>query len=289
MFKAGLLKDKVILVTGGGSGLGKSMVASFLKNGAKCIISGRREEVLVETAKELDPGGESILPIPCDVRYTRDVEKMLDIAHERFERIDVLLNNAAGNFVSPTERLSPNAFKLIIDIVLMGTINCTTLLGKRWIKQGKGGTVLNILTTYASTGSGYVVPSACAKAGVEAMTKSLAAEWGRKFNIRFVGIAPGPFPTKGAWSRLLPDPKLEEYSIDRIPLKRFGKHEELTNLATYLVSDQAAYINGEVVRIDGGEAQALAGEFCFLDSVSDESWDLYEQEIKKNTQKKKEG
>ena len=209
---------------------------------------------------------------PGDVRKLEDVELMTSQAIDKFGKIDGLLNNAAGNFISPTEMLSPNAFKVVIDIVLMGTWNCTSTIGKEMIKNKKGN-VLSIVTTYAWTGSPYVVPSAAAKAGVLAMTRSLAVEWG-KYNIRFNAIAPGPFPTKGAWSRLMP-PGFEDFEDgmkNKIPMKRFGERHELENLASYLMSDGSAYINGEVVTIDGGEWLAGAAEFSEMDKIPDSLW-----------------
>ena len=264
MFKDNLLNDKTIVVTGGGSGLGKSMARRFGELGANLVISGRRKEVLEEAAHEFSQQNIDVLTCPGDVRKIEDVESMSKQALDKFGTVDALLNNAAGNFISPTEMLSQNAFKAVIDIVLMGTWNCTSVLGKEMIKNKKGN-ILSIVTTYAWTGSPFVVPSAAAKAGVLAMTRSLAVEWG-KYNIRFNAIAPGPFPTKGAWSRLMP-PGFDDFEDDmknKIPMKRFGERHELENLASYLMSDGSAYINGEVVTIDGGEWIAGAGEFSDL-------------------------
>ena len=204
MLKDGALKGQTIIVTGGGTGLGRSMGKYFLELGANLVITSRKIEVLEKSAKELEEEtGGTVLPVQCDVRDYEQVENVLKVTEERFGQINGLLNNAAGNFVSPTERLSNRAFDTIIDIVLKGTTNFTLALGKKWIEQKQAGTVLNIVTTYAWTGSGYVVPSACAKAGVLSMTRSLAVEWA-KYKIRLNAIAPGPFPTEGAWSRLLP-------------------------------------------------------------------------------------
>jgi NAD(P)-dependent dehydrogenase (short-subunit alcohol dehydrogenase family) len=205
---------------------------------------------------------------------------MVDHTVNEFGKIDILLNNAAGNFISPTENLSPNGFKTIVDIVLNGTFNCTQAAGKV-MRKNKGGVILNIVTTYAWTGSGYVVPSACAKAGVLAMTRSLAVEWA-KYGIRTVAIAPGPFPTEGAWSRLAPPGLgIKKKMINRIPLKRVGEHHELANLASYLVSDQAGYINGEVVTIDGGEWLQGAGEMNGLEKIPKAVWKLMEMKRRK--------
>jgi len=282
MLRDNALKDKVIIVTGGGSGLGKAMTTYFLELGAKVAITSRDIEKLQNTATELEQQtGGTCLPIACDARHYDQVENMLQQVLSAFGKVDVLLNNAAGNFISPTERLSANAFDTIIDIVLKGSKNCTLALGKHWIDKGeKNKTVLNIVTTYAWTGSGYVVPSATAKAGVLAMTRSLAVEWA-KYGIRMNAIAPGPFPTKGAWDRLLPGELKDQFDITKqVPLRRVGDHQELANLAAYLVSDFSQYINGEVVTIDGGEWLQGAGEFNMLENIPKELWDMLEQMIK---------
>jgi NAD(P)-dependent dehydrogenase (short-subunit alcohol dehydrogenase family) len=282
MLRDDALKGKVIVVTGGGSGLGKAMTKYFLELGAKVAITSRNLEKLQGTAKELEEqtGGEC-LPVQCDVRHYEQVENMLQQTVEKFGPVDILLNNAAGNFISPTERLSANAFDTIIDIVLKGSKNCTLAFGKHWIDKGeKNKTVLNIVTTYAWTGSAYVVPSATAKAGVLAMTRSLAVEWA-KYGIRMNAIAPGPFPTKGAWDRLLPGDLKEKFDLaKKVPLKRVGEHQELANLAAYLVSDFSAYVNGEVITIDGGEWLKGAGQFNLLEAIPEEMWDMLEQMIK---------
>ena len=282
MLKEGSLDGQVIVVTGGGSGLGKAMTTYFLELGAKVVISSRNIDKLNKTAKELeDKTGGKVLPVQCDVRHYDQVEAMLESTLKEFGKVDGLLNNAAGNFISPTERLSSNAFDTIIDIVLKGTKNCTLAFGKHWINiKQKKATVLNIVTTYAWTGSSYVVPSATAKAGVLAMTRSLAVEWA-KYGIRFNAIAPGPFPTKGAWDRLLPGDLKDKFDMKKkIPLRRMGEHQELANLAAYLMSDFSAYINGEVVTIDGGEWLQGAGEFNMLESIPQEMWDMLEMMIR---------
>ncbi|GGE07706.1 SDR family oxidoreductase [Psychroflexus salis] len=282
MLRDNALQGKTILVTGGGSGLGKSMTKYFMELGANAVITSRNLDKLETTAKELETEtGAKCLPLQCDVRHYDQVENMLKKAHETFGEVDVLLNNAAGNFISPTERLSANAFDTIIDIVLKGSKNCTLALGKYWIdKKQTNKTVLNIVTTYAWTGSAYVVPSATAKAGVLAMTRSLAVEWA-KYGIRFNAIAPGPFPTKGAWDRLLPGELKDKFDLaKKVPLKRVGDHQELANLAAYLVSDFSHYLNGEVITIDGGEWLKGAGQFNLLEQIPDEMWDMLEAMIK---------
>lgn len=280
MLRDGALENKTIIVTGGGTGLGKSMATYFLKLGANIVICSRRTDVIEKTAKELtELTGQQVLPITCDVRKHDQIENVIAKAIEKFGKVDGLVNNSAGNFISPTERLSYKAVDVVVDIVLRGTYYFTLALGKYWIENNIKGTVLNISTTYAYTGSGWVVPSAMAKAGVLAMTKSLAFEWARH-GIRLNAIAPGPFPTKGAWDRLFPEELSEKFSFEnRIPLHRVGEHQELTNLAAYLISDFSSYMTGEVITLDGGEVLA-AGQFNFLKEVSDTQWDAIEEQIK---------
>lgn len=287
MLKEDSLKGKTIIVTGGGSGLGKAMTAYFLELNANVVITSRNLEKLSKTAEELNAiGNGSCKAIACDVRNYEAVEQMLEETLNIFGNVDILVNNAAGNFISPTERLSANAFDTIIDIVLKGSKNCTLALGKHWIdKKETNKTILNIVTTYAWTGSAYVVPSATAKAGVLAMTRSLAVEWA-KYGIRCNAIAPGPFPTKGAWDRLLPGDLKDNFNpAKKVPLKRVGEHQELANLAAYLVSDFSAYINGEVITIDGGEWLQGAGQFNLLEQLPTEIWDQLEAMIKSKKNK----
>jgi len=282
MLKKNSLNGKTIIVTGGGSGLGKSMSEYLLTLGANIVITSRREDLLKKVADDMmKEFGGKVLPIACDVRDPDMVSKVIDDSFLKFKKVDCLLNNAAGNFISPTERLSTRAFDAVIDIVLKGTVNFSLLLGKKWIKQKESGNILNIVTTYAWTGSGYVVPSACAKAGVLSLTRSLAVEWA-KYNIRSNAIAPGPFPTKGAWERLLPGDLKDKFDPSKkVPLKRVGEHHELANLAAYLVSDFSSYINGEVITIDGGEWLKGAGQFNNLEKVTDEMWDFFSMIRKK--------
>lgn len=271
MYQKDLLKDKVILITGGGTGLGKSMALRFGELGAHIALCGRRDHVLKEAAADIEKTGAKVFFNACDVRNAEEVESMVESVFAHYGRIDGLLNNAAGNFVSPTEALSANAFDAVVRIVLHGTFHCTQAVGKRWMAQKTGGRVLNIVTTYAWTGSAFVVPSACAKAGVLAMTRSLAVEWG-KYKIRLNAIAPGPFKTDQTWNNLMPA-GFEEKMLARNPLHRTGRHEELANLATYLISDQSDYINGECVTIDGGEWLQGAGEFNGLLDLTRKDWE----------------
>lgn len=282
MFQDGLLADSVILVTGGGSGLGRSMAKRFLELGARVAIASRRLELLEREAAALgrETGGE-VLACRLDVRDADAVEATLDAVEARFGRIDALVNNAAGNFISPTERLTPGAFDAVLGIVLHGSVYATLALGKRWIAAGRGGSVLSIATTYAESGSGYVVPSAVAKAGVVALTRSLAGEWG-KYGIRLNAIAPGPFPTEGATRRLMPTPEIQRLFEARIPLGRVGRHRELADLASFLLSDAAGFLTGDVIYLDGGEHVYGAGEFNVLDAVDAETWDAMEAARKRS-------
>jgi NAD(P)-dependent dehydrogenase (short-subunit alcohol dehydrogenase family) len=271
MFKPGLLNGKRILVTGGGTGLGLSMGRRFLELGASLVICGRRERVLAEAAAQLaaETGGQ-VETYPCDVRDAAAVDAMLE-AIWSVRPLDALVNNAAGNFIARTEDLSPRAVDAILNIVLHGSAYMTVGCGRRWLAAKHKATVLSIVTTYAWTGSGYVVPSAMAKAGVLAMTRSLAVEWGGR-GVRLNAIAPGPFPTPGAWERLVPRPDLARDFETTNPLGRVGEHRELADLAAFLLSDGAAYINGEVVTIDGGQWLQGAGQFNFLKRLTDADW-----------------
>lgn len=273
MFRDDLLRNKRILITGGGTGLGKAMATRFLELGATVYICGRREEVLRKTAAELSEVTRGTIDVlRCDVRNLEAVESMIDSIW-KVGALDILVNNAAGNFIARTEELSPRAFEAVIGIVLLGTLHATMACGRRWLKARRPGTVLNISATYAPVGSAYVVPSAISKAGVEALTRSLAVEWGNR-GIRMNAIAPGPIPTQGAFSRVLPRPDLEALALDRNPMRRFGTKEELANLAVFLVSDGSSYINGEVIRMDGGEFLQGAGGFSDLGRVlTDEDWE----------------
>ena len=271
MFRSDLLKDKRVLITGGGTGRGHSMASRFLSLGADVVIASRREEGLKEacTAWERDFPGQSHWQ-QLDIRDPEMVTAVLDRVWQEGP-LDILVNNAAGNFLAQSETLSHRAFDAVVGIVLHGSTYMTLDVGKRWIAEGRGGCVLSILTAYAWTGSAYVVPSAVGKAGVLALTRSLAVEWGPK-GIRLNAIAPGPFPTEGAWERLVPNERLEKAWLDKIPLGRVGRHEELADLASFMVSDQAGYMNGELVHLDGGEWLGGAGQFNIMRDLSPEEW-----------------
>lgn len=268
MFEGKPLAGSIVLVTGGGTGLGRSMALRFAELGARVAVAGRKQEPLDAVVKEIADRQSEGLAVSCDVREYGQVEAMVKTIEETLGPITILVNNAAGNFLAPTEALSANAFASVVGIVLNGTFHCTSAVGKRMIAHGKGGRILNIVTTYAWMGSAFVIPSASAKAGVLAMTRSLAVEWG-KYKIRVNAIAPGPFPTPGAWERLVPDPEMEKIAQQRIPSGRFGEHHELANLAAYLVSGYSDYINGECVVIDGGE-WLMGGEFNHLTTLPPE-------------------
>lgn len=270
MFRDDLLKGRRILITGGGTGLGLSMGRRFLELGAALLICGRREQVLAEAAGKLaaETGGK-VAYRPCDLRDAGQVEELVEWIW-RDAPLDGLVNNAAGNFIARSETLSPRAVDAVLGIVLHGTAYMTLACGRRWLAEERRASVLSIITTYAWTGSGYVVPSAMAKAGVLAMTRSLAVEWGGR-GIRLNAIAPGPFPTAGAWERLVPKPELAAAFEAKNPMKRPGRHEELANLAAFLMADEVGYINGEVVTIDGGEWLQGAGQFNFIGPMMSEA------------------
>ena len=278
MLKENSLKDKTIIVTGGGTGLGRSLVKTFLQLGAKVAITSRKEDILQKAAEELakETKGE-VIAVKCDVRNYEEVEAMMKTVIEKFGSFNAVVNNAAGNFISPTERLSHRAFDTVVDIVLKGSYNCTLAAGKYWLKEKIKGTVLSTLTPYAFTGSAYVVPSACGKAGVLALTQSLAVEWG-KHGIRLNAISPGPFPSEGAWTRLLPGDLMKKFDPAKsTSLNRLGEHTELANLASYLVSDFSGFITGENIVIDGGQWLKGAGQFNALGAIPDEMWDNIEK------------
>jgi len=284
VFQRELLKGRAIFLTGGGTGLGRSMALRFSELGARLFLVGRREDPLRETCQEILRLGGAAAYVTCDVRDYAAVEAASERAEQQFGEINVLVNNAAGNFIAPTEKLSANAFNAVVGIVLNGSFHCTQAFAKRWISRKLGGNVLNIVTTYAAAncGSGFVVPSACAKAGVLALTTSLAVEWA-KYHIRINAIAPGPFPTEGAWSRLMPSKQFEEHSREKHPMKRFGRPEELANLAAFLLSDMAEYINGECVVIDGGQWLRGAGEFNELTLMPESAWEAMEAARRKKS------
>jgi NAD(P)-dependent dehydrogenase (short-subunit alcohol dehydrogenase family) len=272
MFQPDLLKGQTVLITGGGTGLGRSMAFRLAELGANLFLAARREEPLRATAEEIRGRGGRAAWATGDIRDFAAVERIVEAGVNEFGRVDALVNNAAGNFVCPSERLSPNAFNAVVGIVLHGSFHCTLALGRRWIAAKQPGTVLSIVATYVWTGSGFVLPSACAKAGVLAMTRSLAVEWAR-YGIRLNAIAPGPFPTEGAWSRVIASREFEEVHRRRHPMQRFGEHAELANLAAFLLSPQAGYINGDCVTIDGGQWLRQGGQFNDLLEAPQVLWD----------------
>ena len=271
MFKDNLLNNKRILITGGGTGLGKEMANHFAAHGANLYICGRRENVLKETAEEIESKYKTIVSYQTlDIRASKDVEDYIETIFQEGP-IDGLVNNAAGNFISPTKDLSHKGFDAIANIVFHGTFYITHSVGKRWIESNKKGSIINILTTWVWTGSPYVVPSAMSKSGIYAMTKSLAAEWG-KYGIKINGIAPGPFPTKGAWDRLNPDDN-DDGMMNTVPLGRVGEMSEIQNLATFLMADGCDYLTGQTIGLDGGQYLTGGGTFSQLDKLSDQDWE----------------
>ena len=285
MFKDNLLKNKRILITGGGTGLGKEMASHFAMHGAELYICGRRENVLSETANEIsETYNAKINYQTLDIRASKDVDDYIESIFE-IGPLDGLVNNAAGNFISPTKDLSHKGFDAIANIVFHGTFYMTHSVGKRWIELGHKGSIVNILTTWIWTGSPYVVPSAMSKSGIHAMTQSLAAEWG-KYGIKINGIAPGPFPTKGAWERLNPDSN-DDGMTNTVPLGRVGEMEELQNLATFLMADGCDYLTGQTIGLDGGQYLTGGGTFSQLDKLTDEDWENMRKLIREANNKDK--
>ena len=282
MFRTDLFKGKKFLVTGGGTGLGRSMTEKFVELGAEVVIIGRRKEMLEKAAEEITKKhGGKVTPIPCDIRVAEAIEDMVAEVWSAGP-LDGLINNAAGNFISQTKDLSPRAFDAIANIVFHGTFYMTNAVGKRWIAEGRKGSVLSILTTWVWTGSPFVVPSAMSKAGVAVMTQSLAVEWGR-YGIRLNAIAPGPFPTEGAWARLNPKGQDREWA-ERIPMGRVGNHSELANMASFLMADEVEYISGEVIAIDGAQGIMGSGTFSNLLKMSEGDWQQARESIKKTNE-----
>ena len=285
MFKDNLLKNKRILITGGGTGLGKEMASHFAMHGAELYICGRRENVLSETANEIsETYNAKVNYQTLDIRAPKDVDDYIESIFE-ISPLDGLVNNAAGNFISPTKDLSHKGFDAIANIVFHGTFYMTHSVGKRWIELGHKGSIVNILTTWIWTGSPYVVPSAMSKSGIHAMTQSLAAEWG-KYGIKINGIAPGPFPTKGAWDRLNPGSN-DDGMTNTVPLGRVGEMEELQNLATFLMADGCDYLTGQTIGLDGGQYLTGGGTFSQLDKLSDEDWENMRKLIREANNKDK--
>ena len=286
MFKKDLLKGKRILVTGGGTGLGKEMASHYGQHGADLYICGRRENVLKDTATEIeDKYDVKVNYETLDIRASSDVESYIDGIFQEGP-IDGLVNNAAGNFISPTKDLSHKGFDAIANIVFHGTFYITHSVGKRWIEQKLKGSIISILTTWVWTGSPYVVPSAMSKSGLHAMTQSLAAEWG-KYGIKVNAIAPGPFPTKGAWDRLNPGGDNDSDFMGSVPVGRLGEMNELQNLATFLMADGCDYLTGQTIAIDGAQYLTGGGTFSGLDKVSEEDWEQLRAMIRSSNDKDK--
>jgi NAD(P)-dependent dehydrogenase (short-subunit alcohol dehydrogenase family) len=262
-FRPNLLEGKTTIITGGGTGLGRSMALRLAGLGAKVAVLGRRPQPLTDTADAIRHAGGTAAAVPCDVRDPEAVARAIDAVEAELGPANQLINNAAGNFLCASEELTPNGFNSVVQIVLYGTFHCTRELGRRLIERKQSGEIVSIVTTYVTTGSAFVLPSACAKAGVLAMMRSLAVEWGGH-GIRLNAVAPGPFPTEGAFSRLIPGSEMEGQARRRIPSRRFGEHWELTNLIAYLMSDASPYQTGDLVTIDGAEALFSGQQFAGL-------------------------
>jgi NAD(P)-dependent dehydrogenase (short-subunit alcohol dehydrogenase family) len=289
MFKDGLLNGKRILITGGGTGLGKEIATKYLQLGAEVWIAGRRGGTLDATAKELmAKHGGTVGAHAVDIRDAQAVDAMIERIWTESGPLTGLVNNAAGNFISPTKDLTPNGFNAIANIVFHGSFYVTHAVGKRWIAGGHKGSVISILVTWVWTGSPYVVPSAMSKAGLNVMTKSLAVEWGR-YGIRLNAIAPGPFPTEGAAKRLHPDTGTFEDATQLTPMRRVGQMPELQNLAAFLMADGCEFLTGETIAIDGGGYLANGASFTELDKLSDADWQRMRALIKTQNDKDRAG
>lgn len=285
MLPNGTFDGKTAFVTGGGTGLGKAMATYLSQLGANVVITSRKLDVLTKTAEEISEiTKREVHVVSSDVRNPETIKAAVDECVSKYGLPSIVINNAAGNFISPTERLSPNAWKTVIDIALNGTANVTLEIGRRLIAAQQPAAFLAITTIYADSGSGYVVPSAAAKSGVEAMSKSLAAEWGH-YGLRFNCVAPGAIYTEGAFSRLDPSGEFLKEAVKSIPAGRLGEKEELANLIAYLVSDYASWLNGEVINFDGGEFRSRAGQFNKLSEVTKDQWDAIEYMVRQGNKK----
>lgn len=247
------MKDKVVIITGGSSGMGKAMARKFANLGAKVVITGRTLENLQQTKQEIEQFDGQVLPVQMDVREIDHVKHMVAETDKTFGTIDYLINNAAGNFICPAEELSVNGWKAVIDIVLNGTFYCSSEVGKYWIEKGIKGKIINMVATYAWGAGAGVIHSAAAKAGVLSLTRTLAVEWGSKYKICVNAIAPGPIERTGGAERLFESEEAAARTLASVPLRRLGTPEEIAGLAAFLLSEQANYINGECITMDGGQ------------------------------------
>ena len=280
MFKDNILQGKKILVTGGGTGLGKEMSEHYIQHGADVVICGRRESILAETAQEFkEKYGSTVRFQALDIRSAQDVDDFIDTIFQEGP-LHGLVNNAAGNFISPTKDLSARGFDAIANIVFHGTFYVTHAVGKKWIEHQIKGSIISILATWVWTGSPFVVPSAMSKSALHTMTKSLAVEWGPN-GIRVNAIAPGPFPTEGMTARLSPKGDMQKDSDNTIPMGRMGEMNELQNLATFLMADGCEYLTGQTIAIDGAQYLSGGGTFSQLSKMSDDDWAEIRDMIKK--------
>jgi NAD(P)-dependent dehydrogenase (short-subunit alcohol dehydrogenase family) len=288
IFREDALAGKTILVTGGGSGLGKEISKALVAKGAAVHICGRRVQVLDEAMREISASGSApVRAHICDIRDAGQVEAMMD-AIWATGPLTGLINNAAANFISPTKDLSPRGFRAVTSTVMDGSFHVTLAAGKRWIAGGLKGSVVSNLVTWVWSGSAFVVPSAMAKTALHAMTMSLAVEWGR-YGIRLNATAPGPFPTESAWEKLnpIPDTKSSATSVDTVPMRRFGQMHELQSLIIFLLSDACDYLTGQTIAIDGGQHLAGPGTFADLGALTDEQWRVAREAIQQSTQREK--
>jgi NAD(P)-dependent dehydrogenase (short-subunit alcohol dehydrogenase family) len=287
LFDKDALAGKRILVTGGGTGLGKAISEGLLRHGAQVYISGRREEILKDAVRDLEKAGpERVFFRVNDIRDPDGIQDMVDSIWEE-GALTGLVNNAGANFVSPTKDISPRGYRAICSTIMDGSYYATTAVGKRWLAEGLSGSILSNLVTWVWTGSAYVVPATMAKTAVHAMTMSLAVEWGNA-GIRVNAMAPGPFPTEGAWDKLDPTGKgIGATDASTVPLQRFGQMHELQNLVVFLMSDGCNYLTGQTIAIDGAHHLAGHNTFAGLSSLSEQDWHDAREAIKSSVAKEK--